>query len=91
MIYSAQQLYDSGSVFHGNGLDPLEWSSKLPDLSVFGFAADPALAGDLWGGDHVGQLAMRNVASALRMTASRVAITQGYSAPSAPGAQRVVQ
>ena len=78
MIFSLDQLHDSGSVFHGNGGDPLEWTSRLPDLSVFGFGADPALAADLWNGHQVAKLAMRNVASALRLASGRVAITQGF-------------
>lgn len=79
VIYSIAQLHDPTSPFRGNGLDPLDWASRLPDLSVFGFRADPALAADLWDGQQVAQLAMRNVASALRMASGRVAITQGFS------------
>ncbi|MCH9683896.1 MAG: hypothetical protein K0V04_20860 [Deltaproteobacteria bacterium] len=79
MIFSVEQLHDPDSVFHGFGGDPLEWSSRLPDLSVFGFGADPALSADLWNGQQVAQLAMRNVASALRMATGRVAITQGFT------------
>lgn len=84
MIFSTDQLYDASSVFHGRGGDPLDWTSRLPDLSVFGFKADPALMGDLFGGEQVAQLAMRNVASALRLTAGRVAITQGFSSMQLP-------
>ena len=79
MIFSLDQLRDPDSVFHGNAGDPLEWTSRLPDLSVFGFGADPALAADLWNGQQVAQLAMRNVASAIRLASGRVAITQGFS------------
>lgn len=79
MIFTIDTLHEAGSLFGGHGLDPLDWSSRLPDLSVFGFRADPALAADLWDGQQVAQLAMRNVASALRMAAGRVAITQGFS------------
>ncbi|MCA9652535.1 MAG: hypothetical protein KC501_21645 [Myxococcales bacterium] len=84
MIFSLDQLHDAGSVFHGNGGDPLEWTSRLPDLSVFGFGADPALAADLWNGQQVAQLAMRNVASALRLASGRVAVTQGFTATQLP-------
>lgn len=84
VIYSIQALHEAGSVFRGHGLDPLDWSSRLPDLSVFGFRADPALAADLWDGQQVAQLAMRNVASALRMAAGRVAVSQGFSAAQIP-------
>lgn len=79
MIFETQQLYDASSVFHGRGGDPLDWSSRLPDLSVFGFTTDPALMNDLIGGEQVAHLAMRNVASALRLAAGRVAITQGFT------------
>jgi len=79
MIFTIDQLHDPGSLFRGHGLDPLDWASRLPDLSVFGFRADPALAADLWDGQQVAQLAMRNVASALRLASGRVAITQGFS------------
>ena len=81
MIFSIDDLHDASSWFGGHGLDPLDWSSRLPDLSVFGFRADPALSADLWDGQQVAQLAMRNVASALRMAAGRVAITQGFGGP----------
>jgi hypothetical protein len=84
MIYSIDQLHAASSPFHGNALDPLDWASRLPDLSVFGFAADPAFTADLWDGQQVAQLAMRNVASALRMAAGRVAITQGWSGAQIP-------
>lgn len=84
VIFSIDQLHELGSPFRGNGLDPLDWASRLPDLSVFGFRADPALAADLWDGKQVAQLAMRNVASALRMAAGRVAITQGFSSIQLP-------
>ncbi|MCA9712105.1 MAG: hypothetical protein KDK70_40085, partial [Myxococcales bacterium] len=83
-IFSTDQLYDASSVFGGRAGDPLEWSSRLPDLSVYGFRADPALMGDLLGGQQVARLAMRNVASALRLAAGRVAITQGFSAVQIP-------
>lgn len=84
MIFSIDQLHDPGSVFKGRGLDPLDWTSRLPDLSVFGFRSDPALAADLWDGQQVAQLAMRNVASALRLAIGRVAVTQGYSGAQLP-------
>ncbi len=84
MIFTAHQLHDAESVFHGRGGDPLEWTSRLPDLSVFGFRADPALQGDLFGNDQVAQLAVRNVASALRLAAGRVAVTQGFSLAQIP-------
>ncbi len=89
MIFSLEQLYDTNSVFQGRGLDPMEWSSKLPDLSVFGGGADLALREDLWGGDQVTQLAMRNVASALRLTVGRVAVTQGFSSIQIPVLQNL--
>src|SRR5690606_9765952 len=84
VIYSIDQLHDPGSVFKGQGLDPLDWASRLPDLSVFGFRADPALSADLWDGQQVAQLAMRNVASALRLAVGRVAVTQGFAGPQLP-------
>ncbi|MEX1365604.1 MAG: hypothetical protein AB1Z98_20925 [Nannocystaceae bacterium] len=84
MIFSLDQLHDPRSVFRGNGGDPLEWTSRLPDLSVFGFGADPALAADLWSGQQVAQLTMRNVASALRLASGRVGVTLGFSAAQLP-------
>ena len=84
MIFSLDQLEAHDSVFHGRGGNPLDWSSTLPDLSVFGFSADPALGADLWSGGLVAQLAMRNVASALRLAVGRVAITQGFAAKQLP-------
>jgi hypothetical protein len=84
MIFSIDALHDPGSPFRGNGLDPLDWASRLPDLSVFGFRADPALEADLWDGQQVAQLVMRNVASALRMASGRVAVTQGFSGRQLP-------
>ncbi|MCB9718844.1 MAG: hypothetical protein H6712_33680 [Myxococcales bacterium] len=78
-IFSLDELHSADSVFQGRAIDPLEWSSRLPDLSVFNFGADPALLEDLWDGQQVAQLAMRNVSSALRLAAGRVAITQGFA------------
>lgn len=78
MIYSIGDLYDPASPFSGNGIDPLDWRTRLPDLSVFNFGADPGLLEDLWNG-QVDQLAFRNVASALRLTIGRVAIAQGFT------------
>ncbi|MCA9713033.1 MAG: hypothetical protein KDK70_44830, partial [Myxococcales bacterium] len=39
---------------------------------------------DLWGGEQVSRLAMRNVASALRLAIGRVAITQGFASEQFP-------
>ena len=77
-IFSLDELHSPDSVFQGRAIDPLEWSSRLPDLSVFNFGADPGLLEDLWDGQQVAQLAMRNVSSALRLAVGRVAITQGF-------------
>ena len=83
-IFSLDELHSPDSLFQGRAIDPLEWSSRLPDLSVFNFGADPALLEDLWGGEQVSRLAMRNVASALRLAIGRVAITQGFASEQFP-------
>ena len=84
VIYDVDALTSPTSIFRGRGGDPLDWSSRLPDLSVFGMAADPALAADLWGGRQVGQLAIRNVASAFRIAVGRVALRHGFTRPQLP-------
>lgn len=83
-IFSLDELHSRDSVFQGRAIDPLDWSSRLPDLSVFNFGADPALLEDLWDGEQVAQLAMRNVSSALRLAVGRVAITQGFASDQLP-------
>lgn len=83
-IFSLDELHSQNSVFQGRAIDPLDWSSRLPDLSVFNFGADPALLEDLWDGQQVAQLAMRNVSSALRLAVGRVAITQGFASEQLP-------
>jgi len=88
MIYTVGDLYDSASPFGGNGIDPLDWRTRLPDLSVFNFGADPGLLADLWNG-QVDQLAFRNVASALRVSLGRVAITQGFTLPQMGGVRSI--